>query len=506
MKITDKLHIIGLVAVISAGIYSVFPGMNACMSIDEARSADIAAMNLTGIINEVAKDNHPPLYYLLLALWMKMFGNSESVLRALSVLFYIAGVFSIYYLSNYIYKNKITGLFVAALFALSSIALRHSISVRMYSLLPAVIALSYFLFIKIFINSENTLKNISAIIAINIAGSFIHYWYLFVILGQIVFAMIFCSKRIKEIIAVLFLSLLPLFLTWGHVFAVQATNGSMNFIRMKGDEIQRTLFDFFAPNANIFMQLLIISLIAGLLKRLIESKSIMIVKNEYLSGMASFFNNKINLFLFTSSVVMLLAPFIFSILFVPVYLPGRYTITTFIPFIIIFGGFFHKFSEKKLIWLSLFAYFIVFTAPVFLFDTQVSPYSERIKTKRVLQDINDGDVVFYLPLNWVTADYYFMRLKNTKNIVKTGFPSENYINHPCWSNDVKLSSNELMELKVKCAELKKLLKTRQNKIIVYWGNAPEINAQVLKEFEINFKVKYSMKQSNRPELTYFEYK
>jgi hypothetical protein len=500
---TGKLYIIALVAIILVGIITVCPGMNNCVNIDEARSADIAAMSFTGIVSEVAKDNHPPLYYLILALWMRMFGNSELALRALSILFYIAGAVGIYCLVNYIYKSKTTGLFTSALFAFSSVALRHSINVRMYSMLSPVIVLSCFFFIKIFLNGENTFKNMAALIAVNIAGSFIHYWYLFVILGQILFAIIFYFGKIKETAVVLLLSLVPLFIVWGHVFAAQATNGSMNFIRMRGDEIQRTLEDFLAPNYDVFMKLFIICIIAGLLQKLIESRSTIILKNEYLSGMVSFFKDKTNLFLLTLFVTLLIVPLIFSKLFVPVYIPGRYTITTFIPFVIVFAGFFYRFSEKRLIWLSLFVYFVIFIAPGFFFNTQEGPYSDRLKTKRVLEDLKDGDMLFYLPLSWITADYYLMRLKNTKHIIKTGFPDENYVKHPCWSNTYKLSSDEQAELKAKCAELKEFLKKSRARILVYWGRAPAINAEVLAEFKKNFREEYTIKQNNDIAVTYF---
>lgn len=506
LTITNIFYTAALVIIVIAGIFVVYPGLNNCFSVDEARSADIAALSFTGIISEVAKDNHPPLYYLILALWMRIFGNSESGLRLLSVLFYIAGAFCICSLVNYIYKNKGTGLFTAALFVFSQIAMRHSVNARMYSMLSPVIALSFLFFIKTFLNNENTLKNAALLITVNIIGSFIHYWFLFVVLGEIIFAVVFSRKKIKEITVVFLLSLLPLFLLWGRVFIIQATNGSMNFIRIQGDEIQRTLKDFFAPKAGFFALFIIISLAAYILRRLIETKSVLILTDEYLAGITTFFKDKNNLFLLTLFFILLVVPFIISKLFIPVYFPGRYTITTFIPFVVISGGFLYKFSERRLLWVLLLVYFIFFTAPKFLFNTEKEPCWEASKTKSVIQDLKNGDVLFYLPLTWISADYYLMRFKNTKNIIKTGFPDENYIKHPCWSNTYKLSNTEQIELKVKCAELKEFLKKGHARIILYWGRSPYINEQVLKEFKINFKEEYNIKQNDKPEITYFESK
>ncbi|MEM4723700.1 MAG: glycosyltransferase family 39 protein [Candidatus Hadarchaeum sp.] len=53
---------------------------------DEGTSVALAARDLGAITRGAANDIHPPLYYYVLHLWIKLFGNSELSVRSLSAL------------------------------------------------------------------------------------------------------------------------------------------------------------------------------------------------------------------------------------------------------------------------------------------------------------------------------------------------------------------------------------------------------------------------------------
>jgi len=55
---------------------------------DEVYSVRIVRLSVGQIIRLTSGDVHPPLYYLLLHFWTKCFGESESAVRMLSVLFF----------------------------------------------------------------------------------------------------------------------------------------------------------------------------------------------------------------------------------------------------------------------------------------------------------------------------------------------------------------------------------------------------------------------------------
>src|SRR5690348_16314444 len=54
---------------------------------DEALSVGISSHSLSAIPGILRHDGSPPLYYLLLHVWMSIFGTSESATHALSLFF-----------------------------------------------------------------------------------------------------------------------------------------------------------------------------------------------------------------------------------------------------------------------------------------------------------------------------------------------------------------------------------------------------------------------------------
>lgn len=60
--------------------------------LDEAYCFTVAARSIPGIIGALRLDNGPPLYYILLHFWMRLFGESPLALRSLSALFSLGSV------------------------------------------------------------------------------------------------------------------------------------------------------------------------------------------------------------------------------------------------------------------------------------------------------------------------------------------------------------------------------------------------------------------------------
>ncbi len=56
---------------------------------DEAFSVWITQDSLGEVIRRTGGDFNPPLYYILLHFWMRIFGRSEVTLRSLSLVFFI---------------------------------------------------------------------------------------------------------------------------------------------------------------------------------------------------------------------------------------------------------------------------------------------------------------------------------------------------------------------------------------------------------------------------------
>ncbi len=126
-----------LAAVVLAGAYLRFHGLDRqSLWLDELASVEVASRpTLATVVTEgLRRDVHPPLYFLLLHLVVKAFGNSEFALRALSA---AAGVLSIplvFLLGRKLYDEE-TGLFASALTAALWYPIYYSQEARPYSLL-----------------------------------------------------------------------------------------------------------------------------------------------------------------------------------------------------------------------------------------------------------------------------------------------------------------------------------------------------------------------------------
>src|SRR3990167_9512842 len=100
---------------------------------DEAFSVHFAEMPLKQMLHYLRFENNPPLYFVLLHFWMKLFGNTEVVVRLLSMLFGIAAIPLIYMIGRRLYSQT-AGIFAAFLLALSPFQVFYSTETRMYSL------------------------------------------------------------------------------------------------------------------------------------------------------------------------------------------------------------------------------------------------------------------------------------------------------------------------------------------------------------------------------------
>jgi 4-amino-4-deoxy-L-arabinose transferase-like glycosyltransferase len=101
---------------------------------------------LSGMLAFLAgHESHPPLFYLLMRGWLRLFGDSERAALALPVLLGVAQVPLAYAVGADLFSRS-TGLIAAALVATSPTLASYSAQVRPYSLLPLLcLASVYFL-------------------------------------------------------------------------------------------------------------------------------------------------------------------------------------------------------------------------------------------------------------------------------------------------------------------------------------------------------------------------
>ncbi|HEX8982843.1 MAG TPA: glycosyltransferase family 39 protein [Ktedonobacterales bacterium] len=115
--------------------------------LDESYSAFVSAHPFSTILNFTAgSDAHPPLYYLVLHVWM-LFGRSALVLRTLSAVASLAAVLATYGLGRTL-GNARVATFAASLMALSAFQAWYGQEVRMYALTSLAALLAVWAFVR----------------------------------------------------------------------------------------------------------------------------------------------------------------------------------------------------------------------------------------------------------------------------------------------------------------------------------------------------------------------
>jgi 4-amino-4-deoxy-L-arabinose transferase-like glycosyltransferase len=111
---------------------------------DEGWSVYFATTSMGDMLRLTAVDIHPPLYYLLLHLWVGILGSGPIALRLLSVCIGTATVPLLYAVGKQLFGKR-TGLLAASLLAISPFHIYYSQEVRMYGLVTLLgLAAFYF--------------------------------------------------------------------------------------------------------------------------------------------------------------------------------------------------------------------------------------------------------------------------------------------------------------------------------------------------------------------------
>src|ERR1044072_3660001 len=124
-----------LILLLVCSSFFAFYHSNAAYTSDEVWSVNTVVSD--NVISALKADVHPPLYFLLLKVWVSLFGSSERAVRSLSGLFYALAVLAVYYLARELYGDELA-LLTAAVYACSPLAILSAQFARMYALLSGL--------------------------------------------------------------------------------------------------------------------------------------------------------------------------------------------------------------------------------------------------------------------------------------------------------------------------------------------------------------------------------
>ena len=171
-----NVAIAGVVLVVAIGVVLRFWTRSA-LWLDEALTVDIAKLPLHKLHAALRQDGAPPLYYVLLHFWMKVFGDSDLGVRSL------AGVVSVItlpvaWLAGRTYGRQ-SAWAVLVLVASAPFAIYYGTESRMYSLVMLLTALGFLALIRAMRTPRP--GNLIAVAVVVAALLYTQYWALYLV-------------------------------------------------------------------------------------------------------------------------------------------------------------------------------------------------------------------------------------------------------------------------------------------------------------------------------------
>jgi len=156
---------------------------------DEAVSENFVKSDVLHIVKTSGHfRNNPPLYWVILHYWVRVFGNGEGALRAPSALFGIAAVLMMFRVGRELFDSR-TAFLGMILCAVSQFQVYYSQDARPYSLLVFLSLASYLFFLKL-IKPDPRRSDYVLYAFSSIALGYTHVYGIFIMASQISYLVI----------------------------------------------------------------------------------------------------------------------------------------------------------------------------------------------------------------------------------------------------------------------------------------------------------------------------
>jgi uncharacterized membrane protein len=143
--------------------------------LDEALSVNIAHLPIGDIPAALRHDGHPPPYYLLLHVWMAVFGTGDFAVRSLSGLFSLAALPLAWIIGRRRGGSRLAWITVGVL-AMAPFALRYATETRMYSMVVLFVLAGYLLVDDVTRRGRDGALHLVGLALVTGALLLTHYW------------------------------------------------------------------------------------------------------------------------------------------------------------------------------------------------------------------------------------------------------------------------------------------------------------------------------------------
>lgn len=250
MKLDDTKRGLLIAAIVAVYVFPRFWNLtDSCLWFDEIFSIHAAEHDWGNLFWFVAQDLiHPPLFYVLLKIWMAVGGESLFWLRFFPVFFSILAVVPFLLLCRRLKLSFLTLATSFLFFAVNGSLIKYAQEVRMYSLLLCAALFSMWLFVRFL----DTGKNFAALILVNILLVYTHYFGWFIVGSEVLIGLILARQELKKILlmaAAVLASFTPWIYAVWEASKINANVGqNIGWMSKPGfTAVFRFIFDLFEP-------------------------------------------------------------------------------------------------------------------------------------------------------------------------------------------------------------------------------------------------------------------
>ena len=340
MELSDRKIVWGLVLLqlaVCLPFINSFP-----IALDEPFSIFYAQQDVSELMLLFKSENNPPLHFILLHFWIKLFGVSATAVRSLSLIFSLLTVFLLFKFGRLVFDKR-AAILLVLLFIFSRFNHYHSLEARTYSLLVFASLLAMYCMYRVLVNKSLNFKFFLILSVANAILLYTHYISSLIIGSQVIILLFFIRcwslKLVKNIIISYIISAI-LYLPGLYLFIIRLEHFSASGTWVpepEYSELYGNILRFF-NNTSTFLILSLLTLFFFAVNR-----------SHVLKHMSTFLTSKKNRFLLLAFFIPYFGMFVFSKVFQPIFL-DRYLIFSSIFLYAIFVAFydfvFHNFKIK----------------------------------------------------------------------------------------------------------------------------------------------------------------
>lgn len=192
-RTTDILLIVSLVAA-NVLIKSLFI-TDYNIDLDEPFSVYYAQGSFRELIKIFTWENNPPLFYIILHFWIRLFGIGTLSVRFLPMLFSSLTVIFVYKTGER-FINRLAAITACILYTCSNVVIMEAHDARIYSILVFLTAASMYYYFQL-IQSHGNRRYITALTIVNVLLIYSHFLGFYVIATQVIFLLSFKELRLN---------------------------------------------------------------------------------------------------------------------------------------------------------------------------------------------------------------------------------------------------------------------------------------------------------------------